>query len=181
MAELNSISDRISSKLSPVLRKLQDVGIKKLGTKCEVLRISPGVPDDWGQSIDDLKDYIISDVFIKRPFSSKTQLFSKENNSLQEMDTTAVDLWDVIPTEVYFPFSGDRDCVPVELKKDDFLVQVLRDEHNSPISIIYQITRIYGRFSVSNLVGRNAECSLYRGTPQPNILNAINLYINSLA
>lgn len=180
MAELNSIADRISSQLAPVLRKLQNVNISTLGTRTQILRIAVGTSDDWGQSEDDLKDCIVDRVIIKHPFLNKIQIFSKANEALQQAETSAIDLAEFMPIEIRIPFNGDPESKPVELLKGDIIVQVMKDEHGTKIPIIMQISRVFGQFSVSNLVSKTYEANLYRGTPQPNVMSAIQLYINSL-
>ena len=180
MQELKTIADKISRVQATVYRKLRDLNITKLGTKCQILRITSSLADDWGQTVEDLKDMIIDSVFIKRPWAGKIQSFGQLNQATQEVENTAFDIFEYLPTEIFIPFKGDHDSVPVELMKNDIIVQVLRDEHDIKIPIIYQITRGYKQITVFTVCGANYECALYRGTLAPNILAAVNLYVNSI-
>ena len=178
MQELKTVADKISRVQASVYRKLRDLNVRTLGTKCEALRISQTVPDDWGQTVEDLKDFIMSSVFIKRPFSGKVQLFGQSNDITGEDTTSAIDLMEFLPVEIFCPFVGDKDEEPVNLLKGDLVVQVLRDQFDTKIPIIYQITRAYGQITVFTLCGKQYDAALYRGTLAPNIANAIQLYVS---
>lgn len=181
MTNTTSIAEKLSSALAPTLRKLRDININATGMSTSVLRINPGILDKWGQSTtDELDKYVIANVVIKHPFSNKAQLFSQINNTEQQQDTTAIDLMEFLPIEVYFKFQGDYDEEAIELKRGDLLVYMLRDEHNVKIPVILQITRIFGAFSTRYIVSKNAECTLWRGTLQDDARAMIELYINSL-
>lgn len=181
MSDIQSISDKMSYVFAKVARKMQDVNIASLGTKCQVLRIAPGTPDSWGQSVDDLKDMLIDNVYIKHPFSSKIQLFQKANEATQNVESAAFDMYEFLPIEVRHVLSGDYEEDAIELLRGDMLVSIFYDQHKKPIPIILQIQRSYGEFAVRHLCGITYEATLYRGTPQDNIQNAIQLYIDSLA
>ena len=143
MQELKTVADKISRVQAKVYRKLRDLNIRHLGTKIEALRISQTVPDDWGQTIEDLKDFVLDSVFIRRPMAGKVQLFGQVDEATDNDTTTAIDLWDFLPVEIFVPMSGDKDAEPVNLIKGDLIVQVLRDQFDTKIPIIYQITRAY--------------------------------------
>ena len=180
MQELKTVADKISRVQASVYRKLEDLHVRSLGTKCQVLRITKGLGDDWGQTEDDLKDMIIDSVYIKRPWSSKVQMFSQLNAATQESESSAIDIWEFLPTEIKIPFSGDKDAEPVELMKGDMIIEVLRDDHDTKIPIIYEITRCYGAITVFTVCAKTYECALYRGTPATNIANAIKLYTDMI-
>ena len=181
MSDIQSISDKMSYVFAKVSRKMQDVNISSLGTKCQVLRIALGTPDNWGQSVDDLKDMLIDNVYIKHPFGSKLQLFQKANEATQNVESAAFDLYEFLPIEIRIPFSGEYEETPIELTRGDMLVSIFYDQHRTPIPVILQVQRSYGEFAVRHLCGITYEANLYRGTPQDNIKTAIDLYIDSLA
>lgn len=180
MQELKTVADKISRVQAKVLRKLEDIHVTNLGTKCQILRISQSLPDDWGQTIEDLKDMIIDSVYVMRPWSSQTQLFQQLDPATQEADSSAIDLMEFLPTKIRIPFEGDRDEVPRDLLKGDILVEVLRDQYDTKIPIIYQVTRIYGAITVFTVCAKTYECALYRGTLSANIQNAIDLYVGAI-
>lgn len=180
MQELKTVADKISRVQAKVLRKLEDIHVTNLGTKCQILRITQSLPDDWGQTVEDLKDMIIDSVFITRPWSSSVELFQQLDQATQEADSSALNMWEFLPTKVKIPFSGDRDDVPRDLIKGDIIVEVLRDQYDTKIPIIYQVTRIYGAISVFTVCSKTYECALYRGTLSPNIQTAVNLYVDGI-
>ncbi len=180
MQELKTVADKISRVQAKVLRKLEDIHVTTLGTKCQILRITQSLPDDWGQTVEDLKDMIIDSVYVMRPWSSQTQLFQQLDPATQEADTSAIDLFEFLETKIRIPFEGDRDSVPRDLLKGDIIVEVLRDQYDTKIPVIYQITRIYGAITVFTICSKTYGCALYRGTLSPNIQNAISLYCDSI-
>ena len=180
MQELKTVADKISRVQAKVIRKLEDIHVTTLGTKCQILRITQSLPDDWGQTVEDLKYMIIDSVYIQRPWASNVELFQKMDEATQEADSSAVDMWSFLPTKIKIPFSGDRDEVPRDLLKGDILVEVLRDQYDTKIPIIYQVTRIYGAITVFTVCAKTYECALYRGTLSDKILTAVNLYVNSI-
>jgi hypothetical protein len=181
MNELRTVADKLSNILAPTLRKLHNLNVGSLGTRCEVLRIAVGTKDDWGQSEDDLKDFVLTDVIIKHPWASTVQVFSTLNEATQEPDASAIDISDLLPLSVYIPFAQDRDESAVNLMKGDLLVEVLYNEFGCSMPMVLQVTRTFGRFSVGFLCGKYYECCLYRGKLEDNIQNAVNLYCNSIA
>jgi len=171
----------MSYVFAKVARKMQDVNIASLGTKCQVLRIALGTPDSWGQSVDDLKDMLIDSVYIKHPFGSKINLFQRVNDANQNVESAAFDLYEFLPIEIKIPNYGDYEEDGIELVKGDLLVSIFYDQYKTAIPVILQITKCYGEFAVRHLCGRTYEATLFRGTPQDNIKTAIDLYIDSLA
>lgn len=180
MQDLKTVADKISRVQAPVYRKLRDLAVRKLGTKTEILRISQSLPDDWGQTVEDLKDFIIDSAFIKRPFSGKVQLFGQADQTTGEATTSAIDIWEFLPTEIFIPLSGDKETEPVNLLKGDIIVQVLRDQVDTKIPVIYQITRAYGQITVFTLCGKQYDATLYRGTLSTDVQIAVDLYVNSI-
>lgn len=180
MQELKTVADKLSRVQATVYRKLRDFNVRQLGTKTEALRITQTVPDNWGQTEESLKDFIMDSVYIKRPWSGRVQLFGQVEEATDNATTTAIDIWEFIPTEIFIPFEGDKDTEPVDLIKGDLIVQVLRDQYDTKIPIIYQITRAYGQITVFTLCGKQYDATLYRGTLAPSIQSAVSLYVNSI-
>lgn len=180
MQPLQTVADKLSVVKANTLRKLEDLHIGKLGTKCQILRISQTEADNWGQTVEDLKDMIIDSVFVTRPYSSSTQLFSTLNEATQDVETSAIDVWEFLPLKIKIPFFGDRESQPTELFKGDIIVEVLRDHHNTKIPVIYQITRTYGSIHVFSICAKTYDATLYRGTLSPSIQSAIDLYVKSV-
>lgn len=181
MSDIQSISDKMSYVFAKVARKMQDVNIASLGTKCQVLRIALGTPDNWGQSVDDLKDMLIDNVYIKHPMNSRVPLYSSLDSATGNADSGAVDIMEFLPITVRVPNYGDYENDGIELLKGDILVQVIHGFRGEKISLILQITRCYGEFAVKHLCGKEYEACMYRGTPQDNIKTAIQLYVESLS
>lgn len=180
MQELKTIADKISRVQATVYRKLRDLNVRQMGTKTEILRISATVPDDWGQTVEDLKDFILSSVYVKHPFASKVELFSTLDNVTQESDVSAIDVFSFLPYEIFVPMLGDHETEPVSLMKGDLIVEVMRSENDTKIPLILQVTRSYGQVTVFTICGRQYDCALYRGTLAPNIKAIVDLYCNSI-
>lgn len=176
----HSIADIISEKLSPSKRKLFDFNVKILGTKTQLLRITISSTDSWGQTTEQYDSTVINNAIVKHPWASNIQIFGSLNQSINNYETSAIDLWDVLPIVIFIPFSGDTEEKQVAVKKGDLFVECLRDEHGNKIPLILEITKIYGSFFVKNIVGKYLEAALYRGTPAQEVQNIINIYLQGL-
>lgn len=174
-----SVTDKISSKIAPIIRKLSDINIKKLlGTETQLLRIVTSEPNVMGEYDEQLEATIIENVLIKRPYASRVQMLQ----SLSEQNTTTVDgidLWELLPIEVRVVFKGDYNVEPVSLKKNDILVEILQDENNNPVPFIMEVTKVHGAFHNRYIVGKYYECCLYRGQISPEIQEKINEYLSN--
>jgi len=175
-----SIADKLSQRLSPVMRQLSDINIKILGTETQLLRITTSKADLRGDTTETLTTQLVDNCIIKHPWSSDIQLFGSLDESTGDFKATALDLWEVLPIQIKFPFEGDRTLQPLDLKKGDLLIEILRDEHDSKIPFVMTVTRLLGGFNNKYIVSKHCEATLFRGKLSTAIQTAINAYIEDI-
>jgi len=193
MAEnLKSITDIVSEALAPVMRTVNDLNISLLGTSTTVLRISLTDPDGFtGQiydvfgdsdvSLDSASNSTLKNVqcFIKYP-GGAIEIFGEKSNNLQ-VETSAIDITDILPIEMQLRFTGAYDEEPVELQIGDLVIDYKKDGHGNIIPLILQITRPKGIFFGKNMVNMAAELSFYHGQIEADIQAKINEFIQSVS
>ena len=173
-----SIADKISSKIAPFMRKIQDINVRFfLGTETELLRITWGEMDVMGDRNESLETSLISNAVVKHPFANNVQLFQTVNAQTEQSNANSIDLWEVLPIEIRIPFEGDYITETTALKNGDIIVEILRDEFRNKIPLIMQVTREFGAFKVKQLIGKHFEATLYRGTLPANVQAKIDEYI----
>jgi hypothetical protein len=174
---LHSIADTISQRLAEPMRKLRDLNVRMTGTKIDLLRITLGNPTVLGDREETYTNSVIENCIVKHPFAADVQMMYTWNGGMQQADNSAINLWDVLPIEVFVPFAGDPNAVPVELKKGDILVEVLFDHNGNKIPFVLEVTKPMGKFFVTRQVSQKAECCLYRGSPADDVKTMIDSYI----
>jgi hypothetical protein len=179
--DATSIADKISGAFAKTARKLHDVNIAALGTKTDVLRLALGEKDKWGDSIDSLRDFVISNVYIRHPQNNLLQIFQQRDVSTGDTQTNATDLFEFLPIQIKVPFFGDKESAPVELFKGDMLVQVMFDEHLNKIPLLLEITQSFASVAIKHIIAKPYNATLFRGTPSDDISAAVKLYVQSLS
>lgn len=177
---IQSIADQLSDVLSPLSRKLTDENVKHLGTGVQCLRITLSEKDVMGDQDQTIESSIIENVIIKHPFASRVRLFGNYDDQSNTFNSTAMDLMEFLPIEIKIPFNGDSEEIPVSLKKGDLLVECLRDEHGNKIPFIMEVSRLFGSFSMKNIIGKTYESTIFRGSLDSSIKQIITDYINSI-
>lgn len=172
-----SIEDKISKSIAPVMRKLHDLNVKMLGMECSVLRITIGEPNSRGDAEETMTSVVIGNCIIKHPFGSNIELFEEYNQVTNEIDSTSVNFYELLPIELRISYDGDPDSENVNLKRGDMIVQVLKDEHDNKFPIIYQITKQFGKFRNRYNVTKNFEMTLYRPNLSPDMQYAIEQFV----
>jgi len=175
-----SISDKLSPVITKVLRTIQDVNVKNLGSETQVLRITTTQSNMLGDTEEFVDATLIENVIIKRPFGTNVQMFASFNSTTDQTETHSIDLMEILPIEIRIPFKGEFGEVPVALKDKDILVEVLRDEWNNKIPFIMQVTKLFGAFHVKQMSGKHYEACLYRGELPDLIQSKINEYLEGL-
>jgi len=178
MMKNRSIVDKISNALSPVIRKLQDhkVGVL-LGTEIQILRINVSKADAFGETKETVNTAIIDNVIINHPFGGNVEMFENYKDQTNTIDSTAIDIWDVLPITMQVLFNPELKDRAVSIKRGDIIVEKLKDEFGNNIPLIYQVTRTYGSFFVKNLVARHYELALYRSMLNKTIQYQIDLFL----
>ena len=173
-----SVADKISKNLTPALRKLQDVNISILGSETQLLRVTKSAPDLRGQSKKEYKSDTIGNCIIKRPFGAEVEMFENWEEGASQPESTAIDLWELLPIELYVVLNQDNTDVVNNIKKGDLLIEVLRGVKNEKIPIIFTVSRIKGKFFVKELYKKYFELTLFRGNLNNTIKSIIREYIN---
>lgn len=177
---MKSIVDNISEKLAPVYRKLNDFHVNTLlGTGCNVLRIRVSTADVFGETQESVDTNVISNVIITHPYSSSVQIFDHYNDVINQVDTGAIDIWDVLPIILKVPFKGDENETSVSVKRGDIIVEILTDEHNNKIPLIMEVTKSFGSFHVKSMIAKKFEMTLYRGILSSSLQYEVDKYLNN--
>lgn len=183
-----SLMDKVSKALSPVMRKISDISVILTGTRVNLLRISKGIDPFTGKRRDVLGDRapviwtgtLLSNVVIKYPFS-KLELFAERKGSELKFSITGYDMMEFLPVELSLQFSGENaETDPIDVVKGDYIVDVLYDEHNNPIPFVMEITKTFGSFFVKDIVSKSAEMTLVRGKLDIQIQNEIDKYLEDV-
>jgi len=177
-----SIVDKLSHKLSPVLRNLSDLRIKKLlGIETQVLRIAYSNEDSLGQSDETIESNIIDNVTIQYP-SGDIRIHMDRDNVNEQIDMSSFDLWDILPIKLQIPFKPNTnyDTEAVAIQEGDIIVNVFLDENDNKIPIVMQVTKVLGNFRTRFLVKKNYNLTLYRSIPEAALQTAIDTYVNNL-
>lgn len=174
-----SIVDKLSENLSPIMRKLQDhkVGIL-LGTAIKVLRISVSKPDAMGETQETLISSVLDNVIITHPYSGKVNIYETYNDITKQINVGAIDIWDILPITMQILFEGTFGTEAVAVKRGDLIIEVLKDDHGNKLPLIMQVEKGLGAFFVKNMVGREYELSLYRGGLTSAIQNALDVFLS---
>jgi len=174
----NSIVDKLTTKLAPVYHKLNDHAVGNLlGTECKVLRITKTPIDVMGESRESVSASVIDNVIITHPYSGSVQLFETYNDITKQLNTGSIDIWDVLPITMKIKLSGDTNNKAVAVKRDDLIIEILKDQHGNKIPLIMQVTKIFGSFFVKTLVAQKYELTLYRGALATSIRTAIDNFL----
>jgi len=174
-----SIKDRLAKAGSPLKRKLVDKVVKIEGSPVDVLKLTStkvGMSGDTQQLYDSC---ILTDVIMRFPVNEMEII---ENlNDEGHNSVNAIDLWDLLPSKMVVYFNGDCKDKVSEIKVDDIIVHVLYDENNNKIPILFQVSRPMGRFMAGKyLIKREWELCKYRGIPEYDIQERVDIYLESL-
>lgn len=174
-----SIKDRLAQATIFLQRQLVDKVVDIEGIPTNVLKITSmgvGMSGDEQQSVD---FSILENVILKFPVNEVTLLESLTEE--EEIETNAIDLWDLLPVELIVYFSGQYSKNVSQIKVGDIIVHVLRDEHNNKIPLLFQVSKPIGRFMAQQYLSkRKFELNKYRGVPEDSIREAIEDYLDSL-
>ena len=179
--------DELSDAISPAVRQLKDIQIGLLGTRSAVVRVTEVSEDLFGDKTMCYSGQVISNVVIRYPFSN-IEIFSA--NDTGSLDDTAIDLFDLLPINMVIPFdsyssglvgSPDISSDPIELDKNDIIVDVLYDDNGNPIPLKMKVARMYGGFFGRNQTTRRYELNLIRGDMEDGIQDIIDAYISGEA
>ena len=174
MAYSESIVDKLSNALAPVIRDLEDLNNDLLGTKVSLLRITKTKVNNYGDMTYSVESNFVNNVILKYPLS-EVELFDVIRG--QAIDTEAINLWEVLPIEMTVKFEGVYNVDPIVMNNGDILVNILKDENGEMIPIIMQVIRKMGQFFGKSLVRRKYELSLVTGTLDDEVQKKIDEYI----
>jgi hypothetical protein len=176
MAYVRSARDILSELSARVKRELSDIQIDHLGTESQVLRIELGEQDVLGYRDETLVTHVISNVVVMHPMGNKQWLFNTMNSDNQ-LETDVVNLWEILPIRMKIKYEGTFSDGQTVIQKGDMIVELLRDEYDTAIPVIYQITKLLGGFQGKYLYQKEYELTLYRGEIPHDIQNVIDGFI----
>jgi hypothetical protein len=177
MPNITSPADKIANALAPSIRKITDRFISVKGTGVEVLRIET-TQDIRGDINETYDSHLISNVVIAYP-SEEFRLFSTIDDLSKQLNTKSMDIWDILPIDMFIQFEGAYDTEPVALNEDDLIVDVKQDEHGNKLPIILQVKSLKGTFKMKYIVRKKYEVVLYRGILPSAIKTIVQDYIDN--
>lgn len=185
MAYEPTVFENLSAALSPVIRKLSDVATNLLGQRVQLIRIytiaddinDDGFDDLLGDSRNIYQSQIVNNVRIQLP-ASEIEIFPTTDSTNQSAES--ISIMDLLPIVIDLPFEGARDEDIIELDTNDILVAVMQDYKGNKISLVLQSPKQVSGFFGKYEIARKYECTLYRGTLEPEIQVHVDNYITSL-
>lgn len=182
-----SLADKLSLALSPVMRKLSDINLRLMGSRALLIRVDRSERDSIGDRSRVLSTVNPTQVIncgIKYPFKD-VELFDKFNTIQNRTDSKAIDMIDILPFEATLQFAKSNNAGPAEqegteIKRGDLLVDVLYDHHGNKLPIAFEVTRPKGTFFIKNQVQHKVELALLRHKQPTAIQALIDAHIASI-
>lgn len=183
-----SIHSQLARAGSPLLRELNNVVIDKLSgrsVQClKITRVSYGMSGDSNES---LETEILNKVFVKFP-SNELELRYKYDEEAQKLDSTSIDLWDLLPIEITIPFKIDNNTTQIiNLKRGDKIVIPVFDEfyedgtgENNVMPIIAEVEKLKGTFIFEHITHKRYELTIYRAQLETDIQVKVDEFVDSL-
>lgn len=178
MTYQRSPRDILAELSASVKRDLSDLQIDYLGTESQVLRIELRDRDVLGDRDETLVTNLIANVVIKHPMGNKQWLFSHSDSTTDTSTSDAINIWEILPITMKIKYNADYTTEPVNIQKGDMIVEILKDENNNNLPVIYQVTKLLGGFEGKYLYQKEYDLTIYRGEIPHDIQNAINLFIS---
>jgi hypothetical protein len=123
---------------------------------------------------------MIHNVSIQYPFND-IEIFYKKSFSAQpdrgDVNLSGIDLTEILPITCTLQFDGDYNTDPINVVRDDILVDTFFDENNNAIPIYLQVQRIRGAMFGKNQVSKKCELTVYRKTLEPEVDAVIQAYL----
>lgn len=180
MAYKKSFRDNFTQKLAPVYRRLLNINIQLHGTKTTVLRIFRTRVNRFGDFGFTFDTQVIGNTIIRYPFTN-LEMFGKRGDAnpqgLKQSEVHALDLTDLLPIEMTVEFVGEYADDPINIQRDDIIVDILKDEFGRKIPVVMQVTKLLGSFFGKDIVSKKVELSLVRGQLEEELQTKIDAYI----
>lgn len=200
LRQTTSILDKLSDRISPVIRRLSDINQNVEGTAIQLLRIRRvvkpyykqtnnkqrmSVLGDFSEELTVLNTDLLSNISIKYPFTNIEYFQNLSNDNQDEpFEITSVDVNDILPIIATFIFEGkynSSDKDPLQLKKGDIIVDIFYDENQQAIPIPLEIGRVRGSWFGKNIVTKSCELSIRRGKLPKDVEPLVEKYINDMS
>jgi hypothetical protein len=106
-------------------------------------------------------------------------MFETYNTLQQQIQTGAIDLWDLLPIEMKVTLNdGNIETDAISIKRGDIIVEILKDENGNKIALIMECQKLFGSLFVKQVINKVYELTLYRGILSSSIREAINTFVN---
>ena len=106
-------------------------------------------------------------------------MFETYNTLQQQIQTGAIDLWDLLPIEMKVPLNdGNIETDAISIKRGDIIVEILKDENGNKIALIMECQKLFGSLFVKQVINKVYELTLYRGILSSSIREAINTFVS---
>ena len=170
---IKSISDTIAQRLAPVYRKLNDMKIKLLGSKINIMILK--VTDT--NALDDKDTEVTStkEIYAHIVYPSEITIFRGRDSDGNLIDDKAIFLEDVLPIEMYVTM----DDINNTIEEGDIIIHLLWDENNNCIPQVFKVARALGAFKSKEQIMKKFILSNIRTTMNDTLMTAVRTYISA--
>lgn len=198
LRQTTSILDKLSDRISPVIRRLSDINSGVEGTATQLLRVRRVVKPHYKQTntrfpnqsvLGDFKEQAetyntetLSNISIKYSTQNIETFVLKDQETL-ETSITGIDINDVLPIIATLVFEGrynNYDKDPISLVRGDKIVDCFFDEKQNACPIILEIGKTRGSYYGKNMVSKNIEMSIHRGKIPKDMSDIIEKYLSDI-
>lgn len=192
---LESLKDKLNRGSAGLARKTGNIANAIGGTLVDVLRITHSVEnalpgktyDAYGYSEKKLAQFhaeTITSVGIA--FPGKMEIFQERVANGSLIQTVTFDLIDFLPIRMAvsmnipdFPLGQDPDESPINIKKNDLIVYVFRDELNNKVPIVMRVAKQFADPLGRHFVYKEYHLSLELTNLDGEIQDKINQWLAS--
>lgn len=174
-----TLRDVITRKLSPVMRKLNDIKVDLAGTQTQVMRITRTEIGNLGDYKEKYNATLLSNVIINYPYNA-AEIFGTPEEDKEQMEIQALDIWEFLPITMRVKFEGAFYEDPIEIKQNDIIIDVIFENHGKKIPVIHQVKRLRGSWFGKHMASKTYELSLYRGDMEAPLQEVVNQYLDSI-
>ena len=142
--------EKINSSQARAIRRLHDYHVFTQGRQMEIVRIHKDM-DIWGESEDTVIDKLHTNAVLNFPPGEMPLIRLRDLNGSENVNSTALYFYDILPTEAYFKWED-------EIETGDVFFFVTPDESGNKMPVVFKVLDQRGSFS-SELIWRKFMCA----------------------
>ena len=131
--------EKINSSQAKAIRKLHDYHVFTQGRQLDIVRVHCEY-DAWGESEDTVIDTLCTTAVLNFPPGEMPLIRLRELNGSENVDTSALYFYDILPTEAYFKWED-------KIETGDVFFFVTPDEQGNKMPVIFKVLDQKGSFS----------------------------------